>query len=117
MAEEVERVTKVHESGVRGPVIAARIVYYVVGVIIALIILRMILMMLAANQGNLFVDFIYTVSGIFVAPFYGVFNYTPMYGFSVFDVNSLVAIIVYALIGWALGSLLTIGSRNRHAAA
>ena len=112
---EVETVREVRDTA-RGPVVAARVVYWIFGVIIAFIALRMILMLLGANQGSPFVDFIYGVSGIFVAPFYGVFNYKPMYGFSVFDINSLVAIVVYALLGWGIGSLLTIGSRNRHVA-
>lgn len=115
---ELETVREVRDTETaRGPVIAARVVYWIFGVIIAFIVLRMILMLLGANQGSPFVDLIYTVSGIFVAPFYGVFNYTPLYGFSVFDINSLIAIIVYALVGWAIGSLLTIGSRSHHAAA
>lgn len=115
---EVERVTEVRETGTeRSPIVAARVVHWVFGVIIAFIIVRLVLMLLAANQGSAFVDFIYAISGIFVAPFYGIFNYTPVYGSSVFDVSALVAIIVYALISWGLGNLFTIGSRGRHVAA
>lgn len=106
----------VHE--VREPVttspanIAARTIYFIFGVIVAFIALRIILLLLAANQGNAFVDFVYSVSGIFVAPFFGIFRYTPVYGESVFEVSSLVAIVVYALIAWALASLVTLGSRR-----
>lgn len=113
---DVEKVTRVHESDEYNsdhPAnVMARVVYYVFGVIIAFIAVRMVLMLLAANHGSPFVDFVYGVSGIFVAPFYGIFNYTPVYGSSVFDVSALVAIIVYALISWGVASLFTINTHH-----
>ncbi|QQG51355.1 MAG: YggT family protein [Candidatus Saccharibacteria bacterium] len=88
--------------------VARRIVYYVVGVIIALLALRIVLLLLAANEGSAFVDFVYAVSGLFAMPFYGMFNYTPTYGQSVFEISSLVAIIVYALIGMGIAKLFSL---------
>ncbi|OGL22725.1 hypothetical protein A2707_02225 [Candidatus Saccharibacteria bacterium RIFCSPHIGHO2_01_FULL_45_15] len=96
-----------------GQVIAGRIIYYIVGFITVLLLLRIVLLLLAANQGNGFVDFIYTVSGLFAMPFYGIFNYTPAYGSSVLELSSIVAILIYALVGWGLVKLLTISSRSR----
>jgi hypothetical protein len=97
-----------------GPsVFAARAIYFVFGVIIAFILLRMILLLLAANQTNAFVDFVYSVSAVFVAPFFGIFSYTPAYGASVFEVSSLVAVVVYALLCWGLVALVTLGTHNR----
>lgn len=107
----------VHE--VREPVttspaiVAARAIYFIFGVIIAFIVLRMLFMLLAANQSNGFVEFVYSVSGAFVAPFFGIFGYTPTYGASVLEVSSIVAIVVYALICWGLVTLVTLGSRHR----
>lgn len=89
-------------------IVARRIVYYVVGVIIALLALRIVLLLLAANEGSAFVDFVYAVSGLFAMPFYGMFNYTPTYGQSVFEISSLVAIIVYALIGVGIAKLFSL---------
>jgi tetrahydromethanopterin S-methyltransferase subunit F len=89
-------------------IVARRIVYYVVGVIIALLALRIVLLLLAANEGSAFVDFVYAVSGLFAMPFYGMFNYTPTYGQSVFEISSLVAIIVYALIGMGIAKLFSL---------
>lgn len=101
-------------TGHAGPAtILARIIYFIFGVIIAFIALRMILLLLAANQGTAFVDFVYGVSGIFVAPFYGIFGNTPQFGQSILDLSSIVAILVYALIAWGLAYLTTLGSRNR----
>jgi len=109
----VERQTVASASSVPGQVIAGRIIYYIVGFITVLLLLRIVLLLLAANQGNGFVDFIYTVSGLFAMPFYGIFNYTPAYGSSVLELSSIVAILIYALVGWGLVKLLTISSRSR----
>lgn len=89
-------------------VVARRIVYYVVGVIIALLALRIVLLLLAANQGSGFVDFVYAVSGVFAMPFYGIFNYQPSYGQSTFEISSVVAIIVYALVAVGIAKLFTL---------
>ncbi len=109
----VDRQTVASETAVPGQVIVGRIIYYVVGFITILLLLRIVLLLLAANQGNGFVDFIYAVSGLFAMPFYGIFNYTPAYGSSVLELSSIVAILIYALVGWGLVKLLTIGSRSR----
>lgn len=115
---QVERVTEVRENEPVGTgVVMARVVNLIFGIIIAFILLRVVLMLLAANTGNAFTDLIYGVSGVFVAPFYGIFNYTPVYGSSVFDLSALFAALIYALIGWVISRFLTVGSRHRHAAA
>jgi hypothetical protein len=89
-------------------IVARRIVYYIAGVIIVLLMLRIVLLILAANQGSGFVDFVYAVSGLFAMPFYGIFNYQPSYGQSVFEISSVVAIIVYALIAFGITKLFTL---------
>jgi len=89
-------------------VVARRIVYYLAGVIIALLVLRIVLLLLAANQGSGFVDFVYALSGFFAVPFYGMFNYQPSYGQSVFEISSVVAIIVYGLVAVGIAKLFTL---------
>jgi K+-sensing histidine kinase KdpD len=89
-------------------VIARRIVYYFVGVITALLALRIVLLLLAANEGSAFVDFIYALSGLFAMPFYGMFNYQPSYGQSVFELSSIVAIVVYLLVGVGIAKLFSL---------
>ncbi len=108
----VHEVRQPAAAGVGPAVFAARAIYFVFGIIVAFIVLRMVLLLLAANQSNAFVDFVYSVSGLFVAPFFGIFAYTPAYGASVFEVSSLVAVIVYALLCWGLIALVTMGSRD-----
>ena len=91
-------------------IVAQRVVWYIVGVIIALLALRLILQLLGANEGNGFVDFIYGLSGVFAAPFFGMFSYEPSYGVSYFEISTLVAIVIYGLVGWGVAKLFTLGS-------
>ena len=93
-------------------VILKRVVWYIAGVIIALLAIRVILLLLGANRENEFVDFVYALSEIFAAPFYGIFNYQPAYGQSMLELSSLVAIAVYALIAWGIAKLTTLTKSN-----
>jgi hypothetical protein len=93
--------------------VAARVVYFVGGVIISLLALRFLLMLFGANRGSVFVDFIYTASRPFVAPFFGIFNYTEQVGRSRFEFETLFAILIYALLTWAIARLLTLGKRDQ----
>ena len=102
-----ERVTSTNT--VPGNVLAKRVVYYIGGVIIALLALRFVLALLGAAEGNAFVDFVYGLSAVFVSPFYGIFG-EPTYGVSQFETSTLVAIIVYALLTVGIGKLFTLGS-------
>lgn len=104
----VQRETVARRSNVPGAVVARRVVYYIGGVIVALIALRFVFLLLGANQGSAFVDFIYGLSGVFVAPFNGIFG-EPTFGISYFETSSLVAIIIYALLTIGIGKLLTLG--------
>jgi hypothetical protein len=99
-------------NSVSGNVVAKRVIYYIAGFIIALLALRLVLLLLAANQGAPFVDFVYGLSGIFAWPFYGIFSYQPSYGQSMFEISTVVAIIVYALIAMGLARLFTLTSRR-----
>lgn len=100
----------VRTSQAGGSLMLYRIIWLIAGIIIALLALRIILLLLAANEGAPFVDFVYGLSSIFAWPFYGIFGYTPHYGQSVLEISSIVAIIVYALIAWGLGKVATLNS-------
>jgi uncharacterized protein YggT (Ycf19 family) len=89
-----------------------RLVYLVGGIIIALLAVRFLLSLLGANKGNGFADFIYSASHPFVAPFFGLFNYDEQIGVSRFEFETLVAIVVYAIVMAILARLVTIGSRR-----
>ena len=85
---------------------AKQIVWFIIGLIIAVIALRFVLLALGANQGNGFVNFIYGVGGISVLPFQGIFGSEPTYGRSYFETASLIAMAVYLLLGWLINRVL-----------
>ncbi len=101
--------TQTHTSGV---IIFQRVVWYIVGFIIVLLALRLVLLLLAANDDSAFVSFIYSLSNIFAAPFFGIFNYQPTYGQFTFEISTVVAIVVYALVGWGIAKLATLSRPN-----
>lgn len=95
------------------PMVAvARIIYVIAGIIEALLALRFILALLGANPANVFANFIYTVTRPLVAPFFGLFNYQAHYGISRFEVDTLIAMAVYALIAWILIRLFTVSTNE-----
>ena len=109
-ATNVQRQTVAQTTQADGRVVASRVVWYIVGFIIVLLVLRLVLLLLGANDNNAFVGFVYALSGVFAWPFYGIFSYQPAYGQSVLEVSSLVAIAVYALVGWGVSKLFTLSS-------
>jgi len=110
---ERESVVVREDTTVSSNTLVRRAIWYIIGFINILLLLRIVLLLLAANQENGFVSFIYTVSELFAMPFYGIFSYTPAYGSSVFEVSSAFAIFIYLLIGWGITKLLTLGASRR----
>lgn len=103
----VQRQSVEKKTSVSGIVIAQRVIYYVGGVIIALLLVRLLLQLLGANQGSDFVGFVYGLSGIFVSPFFGIFG-EPTFGQSHFETSTLVAIVIYALLIVGVAKLITL---------
>jgi YGGT family len=86
---------------------AAAIVGLLVGVIDILIAARFLGKLFGASTQSAFVGFIYTVSGPLVAPFQGIFGNGGSNANS-FETADLVAIVVYAVVGWGLVMLIRI---------
>lgn len=105
----IEKQTVRESSTVSPMVIMRRVVWYLVGLIVVFLALRLVLVMLGANEGNAFVDFVYAVGGFFAAPFFGLFNYQPAYGQFYFELSTFVAIFIYVLAGWGLAALFALG--------
>ena len=94
---------------------ARRIVSLLFGILAVLLGLRILLLLLVANEGNTIVDFVYNVTEPFVAPFRGIFAIdavTPGGG-SVLDIAALVALIGWLLIYLLLMAILRLGDRDR----
>ena len=84
---------------------AAAIIYFLLTVLEIILVLRFFFRFLGANQGNGFVMWLYNFSYPFVAPFKGIFT-DPSLGYAhVFEVSTLIAMLIYALIAWGLVAL------------
>jgi hypothetical protein len=86
---------------------AAAVVGFVVGLVDVLIAARFLGKLLGASSQSAFVHFIYQLSSVMVAPFTGIFGDTGNKT-NTFETASLVAIVVYAVIGWGLVVLIRI---------
>lgn len=88
-------------------------IYFLTGALGMLLLLRMILRLFGANPDNTFAQFIYNLSEPFYAPVANLFG-TPEFGNSqAFEINALVAIAAYAILGWLVGRLVwLIGSKT-----
>jgi uncharacterized protein YggT (Ycf19 family) len=101
----VEHVTMTEQS--RYNFRAAAVVWFVVGAVEIFIAARFLGKLFGASAHSAFVNFIYQVSGPMVAPFTGIFGDTGTRT-NTFETASLVAIVVYAVIGWGLVVLIRI---------
>jgi hypothetical protein len=81
-----------------------------------LIALRIGLKLIGANADNPFAALIYGFTNLFLFPFAGLIG-TPTAGGMVLEISSLIAMLVYALVGWAFERLVwVIFYRPREAA-
>jgi hypothetical protein len=85
-----------------------QIVWYVLGLLEALLLIRFFLKLLGANPAAGFTDFIYSLTQLFVAPFVNVFGVTQVEG-AIFEWTTLLAMLVYWLLAWAVIKLLLMG--------
>jgi len=75
-----------------------RAIVFIFAVIQGLLVMRIVLLLLAAREANPIVSFVYDLSDLFVAPFRGMFAMdTVPAGQSALDVAAIVA-----LVGWTI---------------
>ena len=91
---------------------AAAVVGFVVGAIDILVAARFLGKLFGASAQSSFVTFIYQVSGVLVAPFQGIFGDGGSKT-NRFETSDLVAIVVYAVIGWGIVMLIRIMTAPR----
>lgn len=80
-------------------------IWLLFGALEALIGVRVILMLIGANPSNPFAALVYQLSELFLWPFRNLIA-NPAFGNSVLEITSLIAMIVYPLIGWAIVRLI-----------
>jgi uncharacterized protein YggT (Ycf19 family) len=97
------RVTRYSQSPLT---IVEKILFLIFSLIELVIVLRVILLLLAARQGNDIVQFVYNVSEIFVAPFRGILRIDEVQsGIAALDFGAIVA-----LIGWLIIEVVVIAA-------
>jgi hypothetical protein len=80
-----------------------RVVVLIFGIIQAFIVLRIVLLLLNAREGNDLVLFILNTSQIFVAPFIGIFQRDALAsGGSVLDIAAIAALIGWTILEWII---------------
>lgn len=94
----VDRTTVVTPSGGE---LLRRIVVLIFGIIQTLIVLRIVLLLLDAREGNDIVRFILDASQVFVAPFIGIFNSDALHaGGSILDIAAIAALVGWTVLEW-----------------
>jgi len=85
------------------------LVYYIMGVIEVLLSFRVVFKILGANPDSGFVSFIYSVTGIFLAPFSEIFQTVTAQGAettSFIEPATIIAMVVYGIIAWGVVKLI-----------
>jgi hypothetical protein len=96
--------TTEHEAGQEQRVTTFRItqvLWLLVGLLEAAIALRVVFMLIAVNADNPFANLLYNVTNLFVAPFASL-TAKPTFQKMVLDFPSIIAMIVYFLLAWAI---------------
>jgi len=78
-----------------------QLIWLMLGILEALIALRIGLKLIGANPGSPIVALIYGFTYLFLFPFAGM-TATPTVGGMVLELSSFFAMVIYALIGWAV---------------
>ncbi len=80
---------------------ATQLIWLLLGVLEAMLALRILLKLMAADAGNAFAALLYSFTDIFLLPFAGLTS-TPSAGGMVLELSSFIAMLVYGLVGWAV---------------
>jgi lipoprotein signal peptidase len=79
-----------------------QIVWIVFGIVIGLIAIRIVLRLIAANQGAAFAQLIYSLTDVLLAPFFGLTATPTTTTGAAFEILSVIEIVVYALAYWVI---------------
>jgi hypothetical protein len=84
-----------------------QLIWFFAGVLEALLGIRFLLKLLAANPDAGFATFVYGITDVFLAPFAGL-TATPSASGAVLEISTLVAMLVYGLVAWGIVRLVWI---------
>jgi hypothetical protein len=83
---------------------ATQLIWLLLGILEALIALRIGLRLIGANPASPIVVLIYGFTALFLFPFTGLVS-SPAVGNMVLEISSMFAMLVYALVAWAVERL------------
>jgi uncharacterized protein YggT (Ycf19 family) len=86
---------------------ASQVVGLIFGLLEAVIVLRILFKFFGANPNNPIAALVTKVTDVFLAPFAGLFAPLTIGGM-VFELSSFIALLIYAVIGWAIVKLITV---------
>lgn len=92
------------------------LIYFLFGILEILLVFRFFFKMTGANSSNIFVGTIYNITQYFVSPFAGIFPTNVTNGVTtaaVFEPATIIAIVVYGVLVWAIVELLRVLTRNQ----
>lgn len=104
MTEIKEVRTTQHEAGQEQRVFtfkATQVIWLLLGILESAIALRFMFKLIGVNAANPFATLLYAVTDLFVAPFASLTG-APAAGGMILEISSLIAMIVYLLIAWAI---------------
>ena len=78
-----------------------QLVWLLLGILETALALRFMFKLIAVNAANPFASLLYKVTDIFVAPFASLTG-APAAGEMVLEISTIIAMIVYFLLGWVL---------------
>lgn len=90
-----------------------KILYALDLLIEASIVMRVILLILGANQSNTFVSWIYDISTIFITPFEGIIAQSIKIDNFTMELTPLIALVFYIVIAFVLSELIKAFSHRR----
>jgi hypothetical protein len=80
---------------------ASQLIWLLFGILEVLIALRIGLLLIGANPASPIVALIYGITAVFLLPFTGLVG-SPSIGGMVLEISSMFAMLIYALIAWAI---------------
>lgn len=102
--------TTEHEPG-QGQRVATfkltQLIWLMLGLLEAVIALRVVFKLIGVNAASPFAALIYSVSAPFVAPFESLIG-APSAGGMVLEITSVIAMLVYLLIGWGIERIVNV---------
>jgi hypothetical protein len=84
-----------------------QLMWLLLGILEAVIALRIGLKLIGANPGSPIVALIYGLTNLFLFPFTGLVT-SPVFGDMELELSSMFAMLIYGLLGWAAISLVSV---------